>query len=309
MLDVQSVHLSFERKILDGVTLNLQPGEVLGIVGKSGAGKTSLLKIMAGLLDPTEGEVYFEGKRVIGPNQKLVPGHDDVQLVNQDFALDLYHSVEDNLKQKILYLPKKERDAFVNELLEIVELEHTRNQQAITLSGGEQQRLSIARALASEPKLLLLDEPFVHLDQRIQLKISNYLMEMKRVRKMSIVLVSHDGGEVLSFSDKILYVKNGKIRRKTTPVKAYYNYKTIEEGELYGWVNSVKIDGKTIYFRPDEYEVAPLNKAQINIDFVDTTFIGGAYRNTFVRQDGKPVVLVSNEALNNVEGIRIKRKN
>ncbi len=151
MLEAKHIALTFDRPILKGINFSLKAGQIIGIVGKSGAGKTSFLKIMSGLLDSTTGDVFFEGKKVLGPNVKLVPGHPDIQLVNQDFHLDTYHTVEENIREQILYLPKKERDQLVNELLELIELDEVRTQKARTLSGGEQQRLAIARALACEP--------------------------------------------------------------------------------------------------------------------------------------------------------------
>ncbi len=308
MLEVERLSLIHHRTILDEVSFSLKEGEIIGLVGKSGAGKTSILKIIGGHKDATAGKVYFEGKEVFGPSIRLVPGHDDIQLVNQDFGLDIYHTVEENIREKILYLPTNERDLFVDELLELVELVHTRNQQALTLSGGEQQRLSIARALACEPKLLLLDEPFVHLDTRLRMKITNYLLEMKQVRKMSIILVSHDGSEVLSLCDKIIYIKDGKIKRRTYPQKAYYQYQSKEEGELYGWMNTLLVNGKRIHFRTDEYEIAQSNQAEIAVEFQNASFNGGVYFNSFHTSNKKKIVLLSLEKLDHVEGINIRKK-
>lgn len=308
MLQIDSLSLNHDRSILNAVKFQLKAGEIVGIVGKSGAGKTSLLKIIAGLKEPTSGEVIFEGKKVIGPTLKLVPGHNDIQLVNQDFGLDSYHTTEENIREKILYLPFDRRNKFIKELLELVELEAVKNQLAHTLSGGEQQRLSIARALACEPKLLLLDEPFVHLDTRLKLKITNYLLQMKEIRNMSVILVSHDGAEVLSLCSKIIYIKDGKIKRTTTPFNAYYQYKTIEEGEFYGWVNNILLHGKRCLFRSDEYEIVPLASCEIPLKYEYSTFEGGYYLNYFRSEDKKNVVLLSLETLNHVEGINIRKK-
>lgn len=308
MLEVDKLTLVHHRIILDEVSFTLKEGEIIGIVGKSGAGKTSILKIVGGHKNSSSGSVLFEGKAVLGPSIRLVPGHDDIQLVNQDFGLDLYHTVEENIREKILYLPIEERNQFVEELLDLVELEHTRRQQAHTLSGGEQQRLSIARALACEPKLLLLDEPFVHLDTRLKMKITNYLLEMKQIRKMSIILVSHDGAEVLSLCDKILFMKNGRIKRKTNPQKAYYQYQTKEEGELYGWVNTVLLNGKRIHFRTDEYEIENSKTAEIPLIYKNSTFTGGVYLNSFETMNKKKIVLLSLEKLDHVNGINIRKK-
>jgi len=100
MLKVQDLQLNFDRTILQNINFSVGEGEIIGIVGKSGAGKTSLLKIIAGLLDATSGHVFFEGKKVIGPSVKLVPGHPEIQLVNQDFHLDSYFTVEENIREQ-----------------------------------------------------------------------------------------------------------------------------------------------------------------------------------------------------------------
>jgi iron(III) transport system ATP-binding protein len=184
----------------------------------------------------------------------LVPGHPEIQLVNQDFKLDTFHTVEENIRECILYLPTNMRDRFVDELIGLLELNDVRTQKAHTLSGGEQQRLSIARALAREPKVLLLDEPFSHLDGRLRLKLITYLIELKQVRGTTIILVSHDGADVLSLSDRIVLMKNGMIQRVGVPRKMYYGYRTLEEARLFGHVNSVMLNGKRTYFRPDEFE-------------------------------------------------------
>jgi len=309
MLKVENVILNYERQILRGLNFELNAGEILGIAGKSGAGKTSLLKIIAGLKDPSSGKVLFEGKKVIGPGVKLVPGHDEIQLVNQDFGLDVYHSAEQNIREKILYLPEKQRNRFVKELLDLVELTEMREQKAHTLSGGEQQRLSIARALACEPKLLLLDEPFVHLDSRLKTKILHYLLMLKEIRKTSIILVSHDGSELLSLCSKLIYLKDGELKRTSTPNNAFYNYKTLQEGELYGWVNSLVINNERFYFRPNEYEIPLKNKGQIVVKFESSLFQGGTFLNSFRTQDGKNIILLSLESMENITEINVKKKN
>ena len=107
MLQLNSIAFSYDFPIFKNVSFEIGEGEIIGIVGNSGAGKTTLLKVIAGLIDPSCGEVLFEGEKVKGPSQNLVPGHDEIKLVNQDFGLDIYHTVKENIREKALYLPKK----------------------------------------------------------------------------------------------------------------------------------------------------------------------------------------------------------
>ena len=309
MIRVEDVCLRFDRDVINGVSFQLNEGQILGIAGKSGAGKTSLLKIMAGLLDADSGIVLFEGKQVKGPSSKLVPGHPDIQLVDQQFHLDAFHTVEENIREMVLYLPIKQRDKLVDELIELMELEDFRTKQSRYLSGGEQQRLALARALACEPKVILMDEPFAHIDARLRTKLINYFIELKNLRKMSLVLVSHDGAEMLGFADQIIHMKNGKIVRKSNPESFYYRFASVEEARLFGAVNSVVIDGKRVYFRPDEYALERIEGKQfVPAEFSHSLFTGPVYQNYFSTERKEKVVLYSFNKLQYVNGFTIVKK-
>jgi iron(III) transport system ATP-binding protein len=308
MLVVQDVSLRFETELLKRVSFELKPNEIVGIVGSSGAGKTSLLKIISGLLEPTSGKVFYNDKLVEGPATKLIPGHDDIQLVNQDFGLDIYHTVEENIREKALYLPYKERDELVDELLDLTELTRIRKQKAHLISGGEQQRLALARALACEPKVLLLDEPFVHLDGRLRFKITNYLQDLQRIRSMSILIVSHNGEEILSWTDRIIHISKGTIKRKSTPLNFYYKPRSIEEGGLFGVINKITIQNKRILFRPNEYEISENHSNGIPINFIKSQFMGEYYLNYFTTNKKEKITLSHTEPLDYAKEIIIKRR-
>jgi iron(III) transport system ATP-binding protein len=253
MLVIKDIQLRFDREILSKISLSIKAGEIVGIVGASGGGKSSLLKIIAGLLDPSSGEVLLNGKIIKGPSQKLVPGHEAIQLVNQDFGLDIYHTVLENVQQKILYLPTDVRTVFSDELLDLVELTHLKAQKAITLSGGEQQRLAIARALAVEPDVLLLDEPFAHLDAHLKQKIGNYIQSLASIRKMTCILVSHEGQDVLEWSKKIYFIEKGEVKRVDTPYNFYNFPSSLYEARFFGQINELKINGVSVLFRPQQF--------------------------------------------------------
>ena len=239
----------------------------------------------------------------------MFPGHPDIQLVNQDFHLDTYHTVEENIKEQILYLPESFRKKMINEMLDLVGLEDYRDQRANTLSGGEQQRLAIARALACEPRFLLLDEPFVHLDAHIRSKIVRYLLSLRSVRGVTIILVSHDGNEMLSLTDKVYCMKNGKIYRSGKPLDLYYKPKTLEEARLFGPVNSIRLPHKKIIFRPDEYSIDSDGSGErVEVEFERSIFNGQVNENYFSTAHGERITLYSMTPLINVSSFVIHQK-
>lgn len=254
MLELKHITLVRKTPILEDISFTFSEGKIYGVIGKSGVGKTSLLKIAAGLLARNEGDVIYANKRLPNPGDKLIPGHEDIQLVNQDFALEPYHTVRENIREKVLSRTKEVQEELVEEFLELVELKENEHQKAIELSGGEQQRLALARALACEPNVLLLDEPFVHLDQRLRWKVQAYLKELNRVRNTIIVLVSHDGAELMGFVEEIIHLKDTRIQRVDSTEAFYFSPEDKEQGELLGPINSIDVNGKKMLFRPNEFE-------------------------------------------------------
>lgn len=307
MLQVDNLSLHFDRPVLEGVSFHVKKGEVIGIVGASGDGKSSLLKIIAGYLQSTSGNVFFDRKKVLGPLEKLIPGHDEIQLVNQDFGLDSYHSVRENVVNNMLYLPKTMQQLFCDELLDLVELTDFQNQQAITLSGGEMQRLSIIRALAREPQVLLLDEPFAHLDVHLKNKLRNYIQRLAKIRKMTCILVSHDGSDVLEWCSQIHFLHKGKIERTDSPKNFYFHPRSSYEGKFFGELNVAKIDGKLQLFRPNEYEVVRENE-QFELKHRRTTFLGNYLRHEFRLNTKNVFVLYADYAhsLEHFETLKIR---
>ncbi len=306
MLSLKNIGLKRgEKWIFRNVNLSVDQGELLGIIGVSGAGKSSLLNIIAGLLDATEGEVYHEENKLIGPSIKLIPGYEEIQLVNQDFGLDVYHSVEENVKEKVLHLPYDQQNELIDEVLDLVDLKDLAKQKAHLLSGGEQQRLSIARALACEPKVLLLDEPFVHLDQQLRMDLIGYILKLNEIRNTTVILVSHDGGEMMGVVNKMIYLKDGLVQREGDPNDFYFNPIDFEQGALLGLQNQLIINGEEILFRPNEFELV---ENGIDVKFIRCVDTGLNVFNYFQTADGQQVILSSDVRLDEVQSFEIHKK-
>lgn len=304
MIRVENIGVLRDDWVLRNVSFELPEGTLLGVIGDSGAGKTTLLKAISGYLDVVEGHVSLDGKKLIGPTDKLVPGYEEIQLVNQDFELDTFHTVAENIKEKVLHLPKEDQIALVEEMLALLEIGHLRDRQVRWISGGEQQRVAIARALACEPRYLLLDEPFVHLDQRLRLKVMSYLKSLNEVRKTAIVLVSHDGAEMMGFVDEVMHLSDGSIQRVATANDMYYHPENERQAALMGIANKISLQGEEIVFRPSEYS---LEDPDVLIKFDSCFDTGVVVFNYFSTETNERIVLSSRKSLKDVNAIRIQK--
>lgn len=258
MIKIQNISLSYNDKVVvKKIKLSLQKGERLVIVGSSGCGKTTLLKAIAGLHSILKGGILFEGEPIKDPTQQLVPGHENIKLVNQDFALNDYHTVEENLRLKLLQFDTDYLQQRTDELLKLTELSKYQHQLALELSGGQKQRLAIARALADEPDLLLLDEPFNQLDYHLKNKIENYIINYTHKNNIALILVTHNGEEAMRWANQVAFMKNGQITRIDTP-ENFYNHPTNKyEANFFGQLNTILIDRKEVSFRPHHFSLKP----------------------------------------------------
>ena len=305
MIQLQQISLSYDKAILKGINLQVKRGEILGLVGKSGAGKSSLLKICAGLLDCTEGSVTIDGKRQMPARQLLVPGYANIAIVNQDFKLDPFHTVAENIKEAILHWPSPKREKRVQKLIQLFGLKEISQTKAHLISGGEQQRVAIARAIADQPQYLLLDEPFGHLDANLRQRLSSYLMDLRDAENTGIVLVSHEGQDVLGLCDHICILQNGKISKKYIPETLYYHYTAPDKARLFGPLNTLKWNDQLEHFRPDEYQIS---QTGIPLNFERAVFVGGFYHNYFRSALNERILLYAFEPLTQISHIEIKRK-
>lgn len=213
------------------IALALPKGQILAITGPSGAGKTTLLRQIAGLVTPETGKITFENEIWLDTSsQKIVaPQLRNIGFVFQDYALFPHLTVEENL----LFGLKKGSDRnMVHELLTATELSNLANRKPSQLSGGQQQRVALARALVRKPALMLLDEPFAALDYNMRYHLQDMLLKFHQLHQFTMIIVTHDVGEIFRLGDRVAVIENGKIVRQGTPTEVYAGEEKSQTGDL-----------------------------------------------------------------------------
>lgn len=245
-LELKNLKKSFtpEEYVLQGINLKIEKGEFVTLLGASGCGKTTTLRIIAGLEQPDSGSVWLEGKDVT----LLEPNKRDVNTVFQNYALFPHMNVEDNIGYglKIRKVPKSQIKQKVEEMLELVQLEGYERRKPAELSGGQKQRVAIARALANNPRVLLLDEPLGALDLQLRRAMQ---LELKRLQKklgITFVYITHDQEEAINMSDRIVVMNQGRFEQIGTPDEVYNYPKTSYVATFVGNANILKGKAKKV---------------------------------------------------------------
>ena len=209
------IDLSFAYKkneeIFSNINFSLNEGEILGILGPSGTGKSSLLRLITGLEKPSKGEIYYYGKEISGKNNFILPSKRGIGLVLQEKVLFPHLNALENVKFGIKG-SKKEKEEKALSFLRLLKAEKFSKSFPNSLSGGEQQRVAIARTLAPEPKLVLLDEPFSSLDKDLRAELREETKELFRKTNTSCIIVTHDFEDVEALCDKVIKLEKGKIK-------------------------------------------------------------------------------------------------
>ncbi len=243
MLQVDHVSFAYDEAIvLEDINLKVNEGEQVCIIGESGCGKSTLLKIIYGLLEIKTGEVYWNETQVLGPAHNLVPGEPYMKYLSQDFDLMPFTTVFENVSQYLSVLEPeflKERTA---ELLEIIEMTPFAHTKVRYLSGGQQQRVALARVLAQEPKVLLLDEPFSHIDNFRKNSMRRNLFAYLRKQNITVLTATHDHNDMLPFADRVIVLRDQGIIAKDSPENLYRNPKDLYIASLFGEANKIPIN-------------------------------------------------------------------
>jgi len=213
-IDIKKISFKYKNAKIDtlkNINFGIEKGEILSILGESGGGKSTILRIIAGLETPSEGSLVIDNRILFDRNTFILPEKRGVGMVFQDYALFPHMTVEENIMFGLRNFSKKEKEIRVKEMLQLVNLQDFARRYPHELSGGQQQRVAIARALAPKPSVLLLDEPFSNLDAHLKSKIREELKVILNRTGMTAIFVTHDKEDVKSIADKVVVLENGII--------------------------------------------------------------------------------------------------
>ena len=333
LIEVKNVVKTFDKQVvLKGISLDIYENEFVTLLGPSGCGKTTLLRIIAGFLEPTEGHVIMDGEDIAA-----IPAYKrDVNTVFQHYALFPHLDVYDNISfgLKVKKQPKDIIDQKVMRMISLVGLEGFEHRDVTSLSGGQQQRVAIARALVNEPKVLLLDESLSALDKNLRKEMQVELKEIQQEVGITFIFVTHDQEEALTMSDKIVIMKDGEIEQVGTPAQVYnepvneycaqfigdsniidgimkrdnvvnfddVDYKCVD----YGFEENEPVD---IVIRPEDFDIVQRNRGLLNGEVKSVLFKGVHYEVVVETSSGtsKTVIMhVTKER--DIENIEAKEK-
>lgn len=224
MLVVKNISFSYNKtRVVDNISFKAKKGQVVAIIGESGSGKSTILKLIFGEKDLEKGRISWCNKKILGPKNKLIAGHEFMKYVAQEFDLMPFTTAAENIGSHLSSFNPEKKKKRVSDLLNVVGLSKYANTKVLRLSGGQKQRIAIAKGLAAEPEVLLLDEPFGHIDSYKKRSLRRGVFDHLKSNQISCVIASHDKDDVLPFADYVVVVEEGKIIASGTPEKLYKN--------------------------------------------------------------------------------------
>ena len=275
MLHVKNITFKYNKKspddpVLKHINFTISEGEHVSIIGESGSGKSTLLKLIYGEHDLSNGQIFWKDTEILGPKYNLVVGYDFMKYVAQEFDLMPFITVEENIGKHLSNFFPEEKEERVAELLEVVELTAFAKTKVKTLSGGQKQRVALVRALAKQPEIILLDEPFSHIDnfqkQSLRRSVFNYLKE----KNITCIVATHDSEDVLGHADRMIVLHNSAIEANSSP---QHLFKTPEKpliASFFGEFNT--INNEIIY----AHQLQKVDKSQLKV-LVKKCYFKGHY--------------------------------
>lgn len=258
---VSKTYPNGERPAVSDVNLRVEKGELLALVGQSGSGKTTLLRLASGLEAPDSGQILVGDKPVAGPNVWRPAEERGIGFVFQDGALFPHMTVAQNIDYGLSALQRDRRESVVESMLAMVGMQGFGQRYPHELSGGERQRLAVVRALAPEPNVVLLDEPFSNLDQALRRSLRDEIRRILQDLGTTAILVSHDTDDALSIGDRVAILNEGKIEQVGTPKEIYHEPVNGYCARLFGPANYVATaDREPRWVRPGDMRVVDLKR-------------------------------------------------
>jgi ABC-type Fe3+/spermidine/putrescine transport system ATPase subunit len=306
MLAVKNISFSYDNQPnLHSISFGLTKGKNLALIGESGCGKSTLLKLIYGLYDLEEGQIFWNETEVLGPKFHLIPGMPFMKYLAQDFDLMPFITVAENVGKYLSNFFPEEKQARIAELLEIVEMTQYADVKAKLLSGGQMQRVALARVLALEPEVLLLDEPFSHIDNFRKNSLRRKLFAYLKEQNITCIVATHDSTDVLAFADEVAIMREGKIVESGIPKFIYENPKDNYIASLFGDVNEIEVSGKLQFVYPYQFKVSI--SSDLKVEVVNSYFRGSHY--LIEAKFGNQILFFENDDLignGEVVGLKIK---
>ena len=306
MLAVKNISFSYDNQPnLHSISFGLTKGKNLALIGESGCGKSTLLKLLYGLYDLEEGHIFWNETEVLGPKFHLIPGMPFMKYLAQDFDLMPFITVAENVGKYLSNFFPEEKQSRIAELLEIVEMTQYADVKAKLLSGGQMQRVALARVLALEPEVLLLDEPFSHIDNFRKNSLRRKLFAYLKEQNITCIVATHDSTDVLAFADEVAIMREGKIIESGIPKFIYENPKDNYVASLFGDVNEIEISGKLQFVYPHQLKVSI--SSDLKVEVINSYFRGSHY--LIEAKFGNQILFFENDDLignGEVVGLKIK---
>lgn len=297
MLQVNTITFSYSNAtVLDAINFEVKKGEHVAIIGESGCGKSTLLKAIYGTLQLNKGAIFWDKTQILGPDYNLVPGETFMKYLSQDFDLMPFITVEENISQFLSPFNPVELKERTQELLKMIEMEAFAKTKVKNLSGGQQQRVALARVLAQEPEILLLDEPFSHIDNFRKNSLRRNIFGYLKKKNVSCLVATHDPDDILSFADQALVLKDGKMVDLNNPKILLDSPKNKYIASLFFEVSLVPIPllkqyaeiDKSILIYPHEFKIS--DKSGLKVKIQNIYFKGTHYCNEAKVNDKELIV-------------------
>ena len=259
-LQLKNLYKKYQNNtVVNNFNINVEKGELISILGPSGCGKTTTLRMIAGFIVPTSGEIFLSEERITDYPPEIRP----VSTVFQNYALFPHLTVYENIEYGLRYplkvgkkLDKKEKKERTQKMINLVNLKGLENRRIDQLSGGQQQRVALARSLVLEPKVLLLDEPLSNIDTKLRETVRNEIRKIQKELGITMIFVTHDQEEAMSISDRIIVMNEGNIEQIGTPREIYTFPETVFVAEFIGKANIMEINKKSFIIRPENVNIS-----------------------------------------------------